>query len=70
MVRLIEKIFPQKDSTMQWNTQAVNITTNIKVQIDFTSPALSATNDVMWDFHMDDSANSRYDMILGRYILT
>ena len=29
---------------MQWHTQAGNITTNIKVEIDFTLTELSATN--------------------------
>ena len=23
-----------------------------------------------WDFHVDDSAKGRYNMILGRYVLT
>ena len=55
---------------MQWHTQAGNITTNIKVEVDFTLPALSATNVVMWKCHMDDSAKGRYDIIVGRDILT
>ena len=46
------------------------ITTNLKVKIDFTLPALSTTEIVMWKFHVDESAKSRYDMILGRDILT
>ena len=33
MGRLIKKLCPEKDSPMQWNTQAVNITTNIKIKI-------------------------------------
>ena len=41
MVRLIEKIHPEKDASMQCNTQAVNITTNLKVKIDFTYPHLA-----------------------------
>ena len=55
---------------MQWHTQARKITTNIKVKIDFILPELSATKIVMWNFHMDDFAKGRYDMILGRDILT
>ena len=35
---------------MQWNMQAVNITNNIKVKIDFTLPELSATKIVTWTF--------------------
>ena len=55
---------------MQWDTQAGNITTHIKVKIYFTLPELSATKIVMLNFHMDDSINGIYDMILSRYILT
>ena len=49
---------------MQSNTQAGNITTNLKVEIDFTLPKLSVTNVVTWNCHVDDSAKVRYDMIL------
>ena len=55
---------------MQWHMQAVNMTTSLKIKVDFTLTALSAMNVVMWIFHVDDSAKSRYDMILGRYLLT
>ena len=70
MGRLIEKLHHEKDDVVQWNTQAGNITTNLKVKIDFTSPAVSATNFVAWNYHVDDSAKGRYDMILGQDILT
>ena len=70
MGRQVEKIYPEGDAPMQWNTQARNIMTNLKVKIDFTLPALSATNVVTWNFQVDDSAKGRYDMILGRNILT
>ena len=55
---------------MQYHTQAENITTNRKVEIYFTLPSLSATNVVMWKCRVDDSDKGRYDMTLGRYILT
>ena len=55
---------------MQWNMQAGGITTNLKVKIDFTLPELSATVIMTWNFYVDDSDNSRYDMILGRDLLT
>ena len=69
MGRLVTKLFPDKDAPIQWHTQAGNITTNLKVKLDFTLPALSAMNVVMWKFHVDDSSKGRYDMILGRDIL-
>ena len=43
---------------------------NLKVEVDFTLPVLSATNVVTWKCHVDDSAKGRYDMILGRDIST
>ena len=55
---------------MQWHTQAGNITTNIKFEVDFTLPALGATNFVTWKCHEHDSDKGRCDMILGRDILT
>ena len=55
---------------MQWHTQADNITPNIKVEVDFTLPELSATNVMTWNFNVDDSTKGIYYMILGRYLLT
>ena len=55
---------------MQWHTQAGSISTNMKVKIDFTLPELSTTKIVTWKFHVDDSDKGRYDIILGRYLLT
>ena len=55
---------------MQWDTQAVNINTNLKVKIYFTLPERSAMKIMMWDCHVDDSTNDRYGMILGIDTLT
>ena len=70
MGRLIEKLFLEKSAVMQWHIKAGNITTDYKVKVEFTLPALIAKNVVTWKFHVDDSAKDRYDMILGRYLLT
>ena len=59
MVRLVKILGLEQDAPMQWTTQDVNIKTNIKVKIDFTLPALSATNVVTWNCHVDDSAKGR-----------
>ena len=53
---------------MQSHTQAGNITTNHKVQVDFNLPALRTMNAVTWKCHVDNYANGRYDMILGQDI--
>ena len=55
---------------MQWQTQAGNITTDIKVNVYFTLPAISTTNDVTWKRHVDDSAKGRKNMILGMDLIT
>ena len=69
MIWLVDKLYPGKDTVMQWQTQSVNITTNFKVNRDFNLPKLSATNVVMWKCHVDNSAKGSYDMILGRHLL-
>ena len=61
---------PSQPCYMYCNTQAENITTNLKVGIYFTLPALSATNFVTLNFHVHYFAKGRYDMILGKDILT
>ena len=55
---------------MKCHIQECSITNNLKVEIDFTLPELSATNVVTWNCHVDDFAKGRYDMILYRDILT
>ena len=50
--------------------QADSITNNIKVKIYYNLPELSATNILTCNFHVDDSVKGRYDMILGRDLLT
>ena len=54
---------------MQWQKQARNIITTFKVRLNFTLPALSATNVMMWKCYVDDSYKGRYDVILGRDLL-
>ena len=55
---------------MQQHTQSSGITTNIKVKIDFTLPELSVKQIVMCNFHVYESTQGRYDMMLGKYPLT
>ena len=51
------------------HTQDEKITTNIKATVYLTSPTLSTTNVVAWNFHVDDSDKGRYNMILSRDLL-
>ena len=70
MIRLVEKLCPEKYAMMQWQTQAGNITTNFKVKVDFTLPALIATKVVTSKCYVDGSDGGRYDMIVVKYLLT
>ena len=48
----------------------MKFTSSKKVNIDFFSPEFSATKIMTWKFNVDVSTNGRYDMILGRDLLT
>ena len=70
MGRLVKKIYPKKNTVMQWHTKAGNITTNLKVELEFTWPAISAKNDVTRKCHVYESDKGSYNTILGRDLLT
>ena len=53
-----------------WETQARKFTTSKKVNIDFCLQEFRATKTMTWKFHIDESTNGRYDMTLGRDLLT
>ena len=55
---------------MQWHTQAGNITTSIKFELDFTLPELSARTFMKCKYHVNESTKGRCNMILVRYLLT
>ena len=55
---------------MKWHMKAGSITTKLKVNIYITLPELSATKIVTWNCHVGDSTKVRYEMVLGRGLLT
>ena len=55
---------------MQSHKQGGKITTNIKVEIDFPLPELSAIKIVACNCHVDESDKGKYNIILGRDLLT
>ena len=55
---------------MQWHIQAGKITANSKVKMNFTLTELGAIKIVTWNWHVHNCTKFRYDIILGRYILT
>ena len=50
--------------------QAVNITSNHKVKVDFCLPGFSAPKTVTRECYVGDYYESRYGMIMGRYLLS
>ena len=66
----MSKLKAKKTSKTMWENQAVKFMTSKKVNIDFFLLEFSGTNIVMWKCHLDDSNKVRYDMILGRGLLT
>ena len=59
----------EAEKNMQ-ETQASKFTTSKKANVYFCLPEFSATKIVSWKFHVGDSTAGRYNMILGRYLLT
>ena len=55
---------------MQCKTQAGNINTVVKVEVYFTLTETSVANVMTWKCHVDDCPKGRYNMILGRELLT
>ena len=56
---------------LSWNSLRMklgNITTNLKVKIDFTLPEFSPTKISTWNFHLDEYDKGKYNMILVRYL--
>ena len=62
-----QKISPEITT---WKTQAGNFTTSQKENVEFCLPEFSAAKILSWKCHVDSSTNSRYNMILGRDLLT
>ena len=53
-----------------WENQSEKFTASTKVNVEFCIPEFVSTKIVTWKFHVAKSTNSRYNMILGRYLLT
>ena len=70
MNNLISKLKCKDSTTTKWRTQAGNFTTNKMATVDFCLPKFSATKTVTWKCHVDESTEIRYNIILGRDILT
>ena len=67
---LTEKLEPNNSPETTWETQARKFTTSMKMNVEFTLPEFGVTKIVTWKCHVTKATNSRYDMILGRDLLT
>ena len=70
MGKLKSKLKPKHSTETTWETQAGKFMTSKKLNVDFCLPEFSATKIVSWKWQVASSSNNRYDMVLGRYILT
>ena len=70
MGNLMSKLKTKEAEKTTWGTQSGKLTTSKKAKVDFCLPELSATKIVTWKCHVDESTNGRYDIILGRDLLT
>ena len=53
----------------QWKIQVVNIATNKKVKVYFTLPEFTTKKIMTSNFHVDEPAKIRFNMILYIYLL-
>ena len=67
---LTSKLKSNKTVETTWETQSRKYTTSNNVNVDFCLIEFSATKNLTWKFHVDDSTTGIYDMILVRYLLT
>ena len=59
-----------RNGKTMWETQAGKFTNSNKVNIYFCLTEFSATKKVTCKCHMEESNKGRYDMILGRDLVT
>ena len=66
-----EKIRNKKTQTIKLITQGGDFLTTHTTNIEILLATLDARKSATWKFHVDDSQKyARYDMIIGRYLLS
>ena len=68
--KLTSKLKSKETVENTWETLARKFTTSKKVYVDFFLPEFLTTKIVTWKCDVDKSTIGRYDMILGRDLLT
>ena len=66
MDNMKSKIIHKDSNTTTWQTQAFKFTTNDTETVEIYLPEFSTTKIVTWKCHINESIESRYDIILGR----
>ena len=56
--------------TKKFATGSGQLKTRYQADISFTLPEFSNSKDINWNFHLTNSEDLGYDMILGRDIMT
>ena len=67
---MTEKLKPKHSTENTWETQAGKFANSTKGNVEFCLPEFGATKIVTRKCHITKSSNSRYNMILGRDLLT
>ena len=70
VVKLTSKLKAKETANTTWENQYGKFLTSKKVNVDFCLPECNATKIVTWKCHVDKSNNGRYNIILGRGLLT
>ena len=67
---LKSKLKSKETLKTRWETQYGDFKTSNKETVYFCLPEFSATNSMMRKCHVYEFTNSKYNMIIGRYLLT
>ena len=70
MGKLTEKLKPKSSTETTWETQAEKFRTSKKLNVEFLLHEFGATKIFTWKCYVAKLTNSRYNMILGRDLLT
>ena len=70
MVNMTPKLKQEETTMTTWETQAVNFTASNKLNVELCLHYFSTTDIVTYKCHVYDSAKGRYNMIMGRDLLT
>ena len=69
---MVHRLKKKSSKTTTWQTKAGTFQTSSKVTCKFTLPEFHQNKDITWKMYVDESdkEESRYDMIIGRDLLT